>query len=171
MGCHTKRTVTSTPKKETTPQPTWHTRLIQGARAVVTLDGNTYQGTCSMWAVNDSLTILSVMPMLGIEMFRAEATPKEVVIVDKINKRYLRTTYAEINRYVTPKMSYTDLQNIATGEVVEPLKKEADIHYSALGKTVSLRITYPTPQTNVPINTTRLNITKYQSITLDNLLP
>lgn len=171
-GCHTKRAVSqsSTPLEEEIQQPAWHTSIIQNARATVNLDGRTYQTNCSMWAVYDSLTILSVTPMLGIEMFRAEVTPTEVVIIDKINKRCLRTTYDEINRYVTPEVHYRDFQTLAAGEGLGPKKNEALIRYSALGKTVSMRLEYPNPMTDIPVSTRRLNTTNYQHITLDNLL-
>ena len=161
VSCQAKKAVVTTQPTKQSAQPTWHTRLTRNAQATASIDNQIYQAKCSMWAVNDSLTIISVQPMLGIEMFRLEATPKTIIVIDKINHRYVQTDYAEINRFCRPKMTYTLLQETAVGKGDIPERNQADYTFTALGKTLTLRITYPATQTNVPVNTRQQNLTQY----------
>ena len=171
VSCQAKKAVVTTqPTKQQPAQPTWHTRLTRNAQAIASIDNQTYQAKCSMWAVNDSLTIISVQPMLGIEMFRLEATPKTIVVIDKINHQYVQTDYAEINRFCRPKMKYTLLQEIAVGKGDIPERNQADYTFAALGKTLTLHLAYPATQTDVPINTHQQDVTKYQKQTIAELL-
>ena len=49
-------------------------------------------------SVTDSLLVVSVQPLLGVEMFRIEFTPASFLIIDKWNRKYTENTY-EFLRY------------------------------------------------------------------------
>ena len=117
-GCGTKKKVvfsdTMEPEVIEPEVPAWHTCLIQGARATVITEDDKISATITMQTVRDSMIIISVMPMLGIEMARLEATPLEIIAIDKIHGRYAVGTFAELNRQLTPTLNWDVLQQICT---------------------------------------------------------
>ena len=48
-----------------------------------------------MQTVHDSMIVISVMPMLGMEMMRVEATPTQIIAIDKLHGRYAKATFAD----------------------------------------------------------------------------
>lgn len=165
-ACRSKR-IAPAPTQEVA---TWHTCLIQNAEATLYMQDNTVRSMCTIHTTHDSLIILSVMPMLGIEMFRLEATPSEVVIIDKMQRQYLRTTYEEANRVVAPRLQYSVLEQLATGEVITPNETQARIYYQVDKYRVGLSIRYPARQIDVPVQTRQLDLTRYQAVSIDTLL-
>ena len=166
-SCRTQRVAvqpqpTETPTEEEKP---WHTCLVQGAKATLTIDEQTITANCTMQVVRDSMLVISVMPMLGIEVYRLEATPEELIAIDKINHQYLKTDYARINRYVTPSLTWEDLQQIASNEA----QGGPFIGYAIGEKTIALKITYPEKQTDVPVRTQHIDLSRYEQVVVENL--
>lgn len=153
---------TETPTEEEKP---WHTCLVQGAKATLTMDEQTITANCTMQVVRDSMLVISVMPMLGIEVYRLEATPEELIAIDKLNHQYLKTDYARINRYVTPSLTWEDLQQIASNEV----QGGPFIGYAIGEKTIALKITYPEKQTDVPVRMLHIDLSRYEQVVVENL--
>lgn len=170
-GCHTQKHLTQTepePVVEATPQ--WHTCLVQNAEGILTIGGKTISANCTMQAVRDSLVVLSIMPMLGIELMRIEATPTEIIGIDKINRQYTRITYDEINHLVTPTIQWTDFQQLACGELPSETTGEAVIGYSALEYSFVLRVIYPAIRKDVPVRVAHIDLSRYQQKTFSELL-
>ena len=166
-SCHTQQAAvqpqpTETPTEEEKP---WHTCLMQGAKATLTMDEQTITANCTMQVVRDSMLVISVMPMLGIEVYRLEATPEELIAIDKLNHQYLKTDYARINRYVTPSLTWEDLQQIASNEV----QGGPFIGYAIGEKTIALKITYPEKQTDVPVRMLHIDLLRYEQLVVENL--
>ena len=166
-SCHTQKVAvpqqpTETPTEEEKP---WHTCLMQGARATLTIDEEIISANCTMQVVRDSMLVISVMPMLGIEVYRLEATPDELIAIDKLNHQYLKTDYARINRYVTPSLTWEDLQQIASNEV----QGGPFIGYAIGEKTIALKITYPEKQTDVPVRMLHIDLSRYEQVVVENL--
>ena len=166
-SCHTQQAAVQKQSEETlTEEETlWHTCLIQGAKATLTMDGKTISANCTMQVVRDSMLVISVMPMLGIEVYRLEATPDELIAIDKLNHQYLKTDYARINRYVTPSLTWEDLQQIASNEV----QGGPFIGYAIGEKTIALKITYPEKQTDVAVRTQHIDLSRYEQVVVENL--
>lgn len=166
-SCHTQQAAVQKQSAETlTEEETlWHTCLIQGAKATLTMDGKTISANCTMQVVRDSMLVISVMPMLGIEVYRLEATPDELIAIDKLNHQYLKTDYARINRYVTPSLTWEDLQQIASNEV----QGGPFIGYAIGEKTIALKITYPEKQTDVPVRMLHIDLSRYEQVVVENL--
>lgn len=169
-ACRSKQVVTPAPVEEPKPAITWHTCLVENAEGTVYVGKDTYRSSITMSTTLDSLIILSVTPMLGIELFRLEATPEEVVVVDKMQRRYIRCSYEDINRYVIPAVTYSDLQLMASGEVLVPEQPQGRYTYSALGKTIGLSITYPVRQLDTPIRQRRIDTTRYQLLSIEQFI-
>ena len=166
-SCHTQQAAVQKQSAETlTEEETlWHTCLIQGAKATLTMDEQTITANCTMQVVRDSMLVISVMPMLGIEVYRLEATPEELIAIDKINHQYLRTDYAHINKYVVPSLTWEDLQQIASNEV----QGGPFIGYAIGEKTIALKITYPEKQTDVPVRMLHIDLSRYEQVVVENL--
>ena len=166
-SCHTQQAAVQKQSEETpTEEETlWHTCLIQGAKATLTMDGKTISANCTMQVVRDSMLVISVMPMLGIEVYRLEATPDELIAIDKLNHQYLRTDYAHINKYVAPSLTWEDLQQIASNEV----QGGPFIGYAIGEKTIALKITYPEKQTDVPVRMLHIDLSRYEQVVVENL--
>ena len=177
-SCHTTQHIAKTEteaqqaeaeQEAQTTESQWHTCLMQNAQGVVTMGEQTLRATCTMQTVRDSIVILSIMPMLGIEMLRIEATPKQITGIDKINRQYAVATYEEVNRYLQPAVSYNALQALATGELPTG-EDEAFVGYTTGKQTIMLRLTYPARQTDVPVRTRGADLTRYQQIDIKQLL-
>lgn len=152
--------------EQTAVAPSWHTCLIQNAEASLYIGEDTYRTRCSMQTVRDSLIILSVTPMLGIELYRIEATPTEIVAVDKMQRRYLCVSYEDINRYVVPQVRYSDLQELASGEITAPNASVGRVEYKMGKKTIGLSIQYPVRQLDTAVNMKQTDRSRYEGWTL-----
>lgn len=166
-SCHTQQAAVQTQSAETPTEEEkpWHTCLIQGARATLTIDEEIISANCTIQVVRDSMLVISVMPMLGIEVYRIEATPDELIAINKLNHQYLRTDYQQVNRYVTPPLRWEDLQQIASNE----LPGGPFVGYAIGEKTIALKITYPEKQTNVPVRAQHIDLSRYEQVVVENL--
>lgn len=150
--------------KEEVKQPSWHTTLIPGAEATITADKQSIRATCQLQVVRDSMLVISVMPMFGIETHRLEATPDSLFVIDKLGRQYGAVDFATINQYITPQVSWNDLQEMVSGENA---KSETEIYrwsYSAKGHTATLSLRYNVIQRDVPMRIVRLNTARYKKI-------
>lgn len=149
----------------TTPaKKDWTTCTMRGAKAKVTLGNNTYKSACATQSVWDSIVVISIMPAFNIEIFRIEATPYDVTVINKKDKVYYRATYAEINSVVRPFITYADLRNLASG------KGKNVLTYSAKGGTASLEMTFTQPVLNQPLTIQRTDLKRYTKKDIQTLL-
>ena len=170
-GCGAKKKAVATQEPEViVPEvPAWHTCLIQGAQIVFRHDDETFAATAHMQVVRDSMCIISVTAILGIEVLRIEATPDGVLGIDKLHGRYARATYDEINRLVTPEMTWEIMQQICSAEL--PTGSEnARLRYSLGKEQASLDIRYPARRLDVPVRMNAARLDRYQQIDLRKLL-
>lgn len=156
--------------EQSAPIATWHSCLAQGAQAEVILGEQTLRVTCSFWAIKDSISIISITPMFGIEMYRLEATPEQITIIDKMQHQYIVTHYDDINRYLTPPMRYQDIEDAISGASRLPGTEQTALAYSAMGHTAALIIHYPEIRMDVPVNTNMINTTRYQRLEIEQLI-
>lgn len=67
---------------------------------------------------------LSVAPLLGIEVGRIEITPKKMVAIDRINKRYVELSFEELTALAHTDLDFYTLQALFFNELFLPGKKE-----------------------------------------------
>ena len=173
-GCKSKKhvvteTIEPEPEVIIPEEPAWHTCLIQGARAVVYTEDDKISATITMQTVRDSMLTISVMPMLGIEMARLEATPMELIAFDKIHGRYAEATFAELNRKLVPSLNWDELQQICTGELPTGEEK-ARLMYTFGEETIEIVITYSPRQLDVPVRVMNINKNKYTKVDISRWL-
>jgi alpha-tubulin suppressor-like RCC1 family protein len=115
------------------------------------------------------MIVLSVMPLLGMEMLRVEATPLEVLVIDKIHGQYGKATYAEINRKLSPAVNWDVLQQIASAEL--PTGNErARMVYNFGKQVIEVVIDYPARKTDVPVRVSAQRIDRYTQVDISKWL-
>ena len=168
IACGTKKGAIGN-QQPTVSVPAWHTCLIQNARATVTTNEDRLSSNVTMQTVHDSMLVISVMPLLGMEMLRVEATPVEVIAIDKIHGRYAKATYADINRRLTPSLNWDELQQICTAELPTGSER-ARLVYSFGEEMIELVIEYPARQIDVPVKVNNIRLNKYTQVDVSKFL-
>lgn len=170
VGCGTKKKTVSGEKSAVSEPaaPAWHTCLTQ-ARATVTTDDNRVSANVTMQTVRDSMIVISVMPILGMEMIRLEATPMELTAIDKMQGRYAKARFADLNRKFTPSLNWDILQQLCSAELPTGEKK-ARLQYLFGKKTIELVLDYNPRKLDVPVRVTNQPLTKYQQVDITKWL-
>ena len=157
------------PEEIVPEEPQWHTCLIQPAQVVFTQGEQRISATATMQVVRDSMCIISVYAVLGIEVLRIEATPDGVLGIDKLHGRYARATYDEINARITPQITWEIMQQICSAEL--PTGSEtARLRYRLGRKEAELYIRYPERRTDVPLRMVSARLERYNPVDLNKLL-
>lgn len=167
-GCGAKKKAVQ-PAEPKPVVPTWHTCLIQGAQATVMTDEDKLSSAVTMQTVHDSMIVISVTPMFGMEMMRVEATPTEIIAIDKLHGRYAKATFADLNKQLTPSLNWDILQQICTAELPTGDKK-ARLVYTFGKKQIELILDYPPRKIDVPVKMTNQRLTKYTEIDVSKFL-
>ena len=163
-SCGTKKAIV-TPETELT----WHTCLIQGARATITHDGDSYSASITMQTVRDSMLTISIMPVLGIEALRLEATPEQVIAIDKLHSQYAQAKWSDLSRQLTPSISWKILQQLCSAELPTGSER-ARLQYAIGDQVIELIIDYPERKTDVPVRVFHQRIDRYNEIDISKWL-
>ena len=75
----------------------------------------------------DEVIQLSVAPFLGIDVARAEISPDGVLVIDRMNKRYVQVSFAELQSLVKMEWDFHLLQSLFLNELFLPGKGELNI--------------------------------------------
>ena len=67
---------------------------------------------------------LSVAPLLGIEVARAEISPEGVMVIDRVNRQYVKVSFAEVESLVHTDLDFHTLQALFLHELFLPGKKD-----------------------------------------------
>ena len=132
-------------------------------------DEDKISSAVTMQTVHDSMIVISVTPMFGMEMMRVEATPTEIIAIDKLHGRYAKATFAQINKQLTPSLNWDILQQICTAELPTGDKK-ARLVYTFGKKQIELILDYPPRKIDVPVKMTNQRLTKYTEIDVSKFL-
>ena len=168
-SCGTKKKIVESQESIVESVPTWHTCLIQGAQATVTTENDRISAAVTMQVVRDSMLVISVMPMLGMEMLRVEATPLEVIAIDKIHGQYATATYAELNRKLTPSLNWDILQQLCSAELPTGDQK-ARLLYMFGDDTIEVVINYSPRQLDVPVRVMNIPTKRYTKVDISKWL-
>jgi hypothetical protein len=132
-------------------------------------DEDKLSSAVTMQTVHDSMIVISVTPMFGMEMMRVEATPTEVIAIDKIHGRYAKATFAQLNKQLTPSLNWDILQQICTAELPTGPEK-ARLVYTFGKKQIELVLSYPPRKIDVPVKMTNQRLNKYTEIDVSKFL-
>lgn len=67
---------------------------------------------------------LSIAPLLGIEVARAEISPDGVLVIDRMNKRYVEVSFAEVKALANADLDFHTLQALFLNELFLPGKDD-----------------------------------------------
>ena len=65
---------------------------------------------------------MSITPFLGIEVARAEISPDGVLVIDRVNKRYVQVSFAEVKALANADLDFHTLQALFLNELFLPGK-------------------------------------------------
>ena len=65
---------------------------------------------------------LSIAPLLGIEVARAEISPDGILVIDRMNKRYVEVSFAEVKALAKADLDFHTLQALFLNELFLPGK-------------------------------------------------
>lgn len=71
----------------------------------------------------DEVIQLSIAPILGIEVARAEISPEGVLVMDRMNKRYVQVSFSELKSLAKADLDFHTLQALFLNELFLPGKK------------------------------------------------
>lgn len=156
--------------KHLTPSVDFQT-LSQRGQATLEMDQHRYTMNCAVRVWANEMIVLSLQPMLGIEMVRIEADIDSIYIFDKMNRRYTVMDYTSINRLIQPKVSYKMLQDFATGQF--PIDENGRTSLSMQVGKRKLVLSYKqlSSEMNTLPSATQTNKSKYTFVTLREILP
>lgn len=144
--------------------------MTQRAQVTMQLDQHQYTLGCTMRNWHDELIVLSVQPMLGIEMVRIEATQDSIWVFDKMNRRYAAMDYASINRIIQPKVSYRMLQDFCNMPIT-PKKDKAEMVFTSGKHRLTVGCKYSNREYNTLQAPTQTKTTRYKQVDLRTILP
>ena len=65
---------------------------------------------------------LSIAPLLGIEVARAEISPDGILVIDRMNKRYVEVSFAEVKALIKADLDFHTLQALFLNKLFLPGK-------------------------------------------------
>ena len=77
---------------------------------------------------------LSIAPLLGIEVARAEISPNGILVIDRMNKRYVEVSFAEVKALVKADLDFHTLQALFLNELFLPGKGDLTARDASLFK-------------------------------------
>ena len=67
---------------------------------------------------------MSIAPLLGIEVARAEISPNGILVIDRMNKRYVEVSFAEVKALAKADLDFHTLQSLFLNELFLPGKDD-----------------------------------------------
>lgn len=146
------------------------TAEVKKAQLHVEIDDKQYDVTASMQTTSKSYAVLSITPLLGIELARIEAMEDSVWVIDKVHRQYSVVSYSQLNTIVRPSVHLKELEEIVMGIGLQEGQNTLSLNYKALNHSIKVDITYPNIVYDQPVNFRRQELSRYQRIPIQNLL-
>lgn len=106
-GCKSSKTTTVPVLPETSGYLASKLQLT-----VPTKDGSITLGGTMKLKGGERLQLSLLMPIIRSEVMRMDITPDEVLLVDRMNKRYVRATREELKEVLPPEADFNKLQKM-----------------------------------------------------------
>ncbi|MBR1889741.1 MAG: DUF4292 domain-containing protein [Alloprevotella sp.] len=151
-ACTSKQSVVSSDNE---PANQWAHRVeqqkqtaeCQTARVSVNLSQGQKNISCSgtLRMKRDDVVQLS-LTFLGVEVGRLECTPTDVLLIDRINKQYIRAPYSDVDFLAAAGLDFYALQSLFRGELFVPGTKNTAqslhrFHATEAGEHILLALT------------------------------
>ncbi len=119
---------------------------------------------------NEIVQVSFLMPILRTEVARIEVTPENILLVDRINHRYVRTTKEELKDRLPRRWTYNHLEELIYEASTPNGKKSISGEEFGLAKLQKAQVElsdFSTDENNVKPTTLS---SRYDQVTLDELL-
>jgi hypothetical protein len=93
----------------------------------------------------------------------------ELTAIDKMQGRYAKARFADLNRKLTPSLNWDILQQLCSAELPTGEEK-ARLQYLFGKKTIELVLDYNPRKLDVPVRVTNQPLTKYQQVDITKWL-
>jgi hypothetical protein len=90
---------------------------ISNAEMILNVEGKSFSLRCNLKIIKNQEITLSILPILGIEMFRFHLKPNNFYIFDKLNRQYCENNYEYLNNILGVEISYQTIENLLTNRL------------------------------------------------------
>ena len=122
-----------------------------------------------MQVVRDSMLVISIMPIVGLEAVRFEVTPTELIGINKLEGTYATALYEDINRKIVPHVHWETLQQLCSAELPTGADK-ARLVYTLGTQTIEISVTYPNRILDVPVRVSHQRTDRYKQVDISKWL-
>ena len=145
--------------------------LSQRAQLTLQWEEREYSMNSVVRVWRDELIVLSVQPMLGIEMLRVEADRDSVWAFDKMNRKCVALSYGEIGKQTGVKINYRGLQDLLSKPIAEGKKEHLSLTFHAGKREVKFACRFSNREYNSLQAPTRTKVERYKRVSLREILP
>ena len=125
---HTKKTAKPAVESKVNPsaslvehvlahQPSFTSAMASKTRVTLEYQQRKVSANATIAILADSAMVVSVQPFMGVELVRAELTHTQIVIIDKLNRRYSSVTFEQLSRSAGYKLTYADIEALLTNRL------------------------------------------------------
>ena len=151
--------------------PRRYQNMTQKANATLQYDQREYSMSCSIQIWRNEMVMLSLQPILGIEMFRIEALQDSIWIIDKMNRRYTTLAYEWASQTIHPAPSYKMIQEFVTSPQISQEKATNQRFFEIGGHKIGIKCAFWQREYNTLAAPKRQDLKKYKRVSLREILP
>jgi len=151
--------------------PTRYHTLTQRATTTLVLDEHRYSMSCTVQLWRNELVVISLQPMLGIEMARVEASKDSVWVFDKMNRRYAVLSYHDAAHKIHPVPSYKMIQDFVTEPVTPKKSAKVSKTFTAGEHRLQVDCSFSSREYDTLKKPSRQDTRKYKRVSLHTILP
>ena len=113
------------------------------------MENKTLSSRVDLKIVRDSAIMLSIQPFFGIEMFKVVFLPEQIILIDRMNKRFLSENYTELLEKLPSGLNFYNIQDLFCNRICVPgenalsEKNFKDFHFKEDGELVQLVNEHP----------------------------
>lgn len=115
--------------------------------------------------IADSIIVLSLQPLLGIEVLRCELLPAEARVLDKLHRRYAVTDYETLSHDAGEPVTFQTMEQL-TEAIGNSGLQQVPIEQSGIKANIVLR----SVTTNQPVSARALSTAGYQRMEMETLI-
>lgn len=129
-GCKTKQIKTTTPdvvnetadiellfKEVMAMQPSYQTLNISQMEAQLMLDNRDFSLRCTVKAKRGEFITISILPVLGIEIYRITFTPKSFIVLDRLNRQYCENDYSYLKKLTGFNINFDHVEALLSAQL------------------------------------------------------
>src|SRR5699024_10033439 len=105
-----------------------YTTFSSRLNLIITNGSKTLSSKATLRMVKDSAIQISVQPLFGVEMFRLYIDPQQVVLLDRMNKRYVEETISSLKEHHLVGFDFYTLQSMITNTLFITDKNRVELN-------------------------------------------